>query len=226
MRCATCAAALGGMALSGVQGGIAELGEPTGARPSSGRAAGPLADDAALRQRDAGRRLDRRRARRATGTGDAELALASRCRSTTSTTQRRKGSLALAGNDVRMQRPTRRCSAARRAASTSPQKGFTVVGAERAALLGGEAALRRRHAGRRRLRFSGQGTATAEGLRRAAELGAPARLAAALTARPATASLGFAAGAADRAWRATWSAWASTCRRRSPRPPQAPLALR
>ena len=110
-----------------------------------------------------------------------------------------KGSLQLAGNDVRMSADTPLLGATR-ARVDFTGNGFA-VGAGTAKVLGGELAFEGGSGASAGavsggvVRFSGQGTATAEGLRQATELGSISRLASALNGQTAyKASLAFAGG--------------------------------
>ena len=133
---------------------------------------------------------------RATATGNAELKLGLALPLLDLGASTVKGSLALAGNDLRITPDTPQLAAAR-ARIDFTHKGLTVSGAT-ARLLGGEASFDGSTQADGSLRFSGQGTATAEGLRRATELGAVARLAGSLGgAASYRASLGFVRGAAE-----------------------------
>jgi uncharacterized protein (TIGR02099 family) len=85
-----------------------------------------------------------------------------------------KGSLVLAGNDLRITPDTPALTAARGRVDFS-QKGMAVVGAT-ARVFGGELAFEGGHQPDGAMRFTGQGTMAAEGLRRAGELGAVTRL--------------------------------------------------
>jgi len=129
----------------------------------------------------------------ASATGPAELKLALEIPLAALSTTAVKGSLALAGNDVRISPDTPLLGNAKGRVDFT-QKGFAVVGAT-ARLFGGEASFDGGKQGDDSLRFSGQGSATAEGLRRAAELGPVARLAGALNGQAAYRfTLGFAHG--------------------------------
>ena len=155
-----------------------------------------------------------RRSRRPAATGNADLKLAPRaCRWPHVDAATVKGSVALAGNDVRI---SARHAAARRRARARvdfTQKGFAVAGAS-ARVLGGDAQLRRRHAGRRQRCASAARAGQRRGLRRAAELGPVARIAgvAERPGAPTGCNLGFVHGRPQICSPATWSASASTCR--------------
>ena len=134
----------------------------------------------------------------ASGAADLKLALAVPLARTEQSTV--KGSLQLAGNDVRMTADTPLLAATRGRVDFTGT-GFAVSAAT-AKVLGGELAFEGGSAAGIGAgssagvpRFTGQGTATAEGLRQAAELGSIARLATALNGQTAyKASLAFAGG--------------------------------
>ena len=104
-----------------------------------------------------------------------------------------KGSLVLAGNDVRIT-PDSPLLAGAKGRVDFTHKNFTISGAS-ARLFGGELGFDGGLQPDGSIRFSGQGTASAEGLRRATDLGQAARLAGALSGQTAyRMSLGFAQG--------------------------------
>ncbi len=130
---------------------------------------------------------------RASATGNAELklGLALPLRELPSSTV--KGSLALAGNDLRLS-PDTPLLAGTKARIDFTQKGLSVSAAS-AKLLGGDASFDGSTQPDGSLRFSGQGLVSAEGLRRATELGALSRLASHLSGQASyRASLGFVRG--------------------------------
>ncbi|URI10454.1 TIGR02099 family protein [Aquincola tertiaricarbonis] len=101
-----------------------------------------------------------------------------------------KGSVTLAGNDVRL-RPDVPLLANARGRVDFTETSVKLVGT-RASALGGELVFDGGTQSDGSLRFNGQGTATADGLRRATELGGLARLAQALNGQlPYRLSLGF-----------------------------------
>lgn len=102
----------------------------------------------------------------ATGAADLKLGLAIPLAEPARTTVR--GSVTLAGNDVRIRTGTPLLAGAR-ARVDFTQRGFTIVGAS-ARALGGEASFEGGTQADGSLRFTGQGTVTAEGLKRAGEL--------------------------------------------------------
>ncbi len=127
----------------------------------------------------------------ASGAADLKLALAIPLDDPSET--RVKGSLALAGNDVRMTRDTPLLGAAK-ARIDFTQSTFSVAAAS-ARVLGGELSFEGGSQPGNVQRFSGQGTATAEALRHANELGSLARLAGSLNGQTSYhATLVFVAG--------------------------------
>jgi uncharacterized protein (TIGR02099 family) len=90
-----------------------------------------------------------------------------------------KGSVVLAGNDVRI-RPDTPLLGAAKARVEFTRKSVSVSGGS-ARVLGGDATFEGHTAADGNLRFAAQGVATADGLRRAGELGWPARVAASLS---------------------------------------------
>ena len=129
----------------------------------------------------------------ATATGPAELKLALGIPLTAVSTTGVKGSIALAGNDVRITADSPLLAAAKGRIDFT-QKGFAVVGAS-ARVLGGDATFDGGSQSDDGIRFIGQGSATAEGLRRATELGPAAHVAAALSGQVAYRfNLGFVHG--------------------------------
>ena len=152
--------------------------DPAARRPrplrDRGHGARPAGRDAALRECDAGRPLDRARPRRAPAAAATPISSSrSRSRSTDPDETKVKGSLALAGNDVRMTPDTPLLGAAK-ARIDFTQSAFTVA-AGSARVLGGDMSFEGGSQGDSQ-RFTAQGTVTAEALRNAAELGAVARL--------------------------------------------------
>ena len=132
----------------------------------------------------------------ALATGAAELKLALNVPLSRPADTVVKGSLALAGNDIRMTADTPLLAAAKGRVDFS-QRGFVVSGAS-ARALGGEIAFEGGSSaglsGGDSQRFSGRGTVTAEALRQAPELGTIARLAQAASGQTSyRATLGFVA---------------------------------
>jgi len=104
-----------------------------------------------------------------------------------------KGSVTLAGNDVRIT-PDSPLLANAKGRVGFTQKGFDVTGAS-ARIYGGDATFDGAMQPDGSVRFNGQGTVTADGLRKATELGQVGRIASALTGQTAyRASLGFVHG--------------------------------
>ena len=113
----------------------------------------------------------------ASGTAELKLNLGVPLSHLDATTAR--GSVLLAGNDLRLAPDSLQFAGAKARIDFS-NKGFSVVGAT-ARLFGGDASFDASQAADGTLRFSGQGTVSADGLRRAPELGGLARLATALS---------------------------------------------
>lgn len=104
-----------------------------------------------------------------------------------------KGSIALAGNDLRISPETPLFAGAKGRVDFT-NKGFAVVGAS-ARLYGGDATFDGGSQPDGTVRFNGQGVITADGLRRAGELGQLARIGGALTGQASyRASFGFVRG--------------------------------
>ena len=104
-----------------------------------------------------------------------------------------KGSLTLAGNDLRIV-PDSPLLADARGRVDFTHKGFTVAGGN-ARLFGGEASFEGGTLADGSVRFNGQGVASAEGLRRSSELGPLARVAGSMSGQAAyRTSLGFVRG--------------------------------
>ncbi|WP_164886620.1 YhdP family protein [Piscinibacter defluvii] len=183
---------LGNVALSNVQGGIRDMIE----RPVfriEGQARGPLAEMLRfVNTTPVGEWTGHALARTsATGNADLKLALAMPLQDLPASTV--KGSVTLAGNDLRLVPGAPLFGAARGRVDFS-QQGFAVVDG-RARVLGGELVFDGGSQGDGSLRFNGQGSATAEALRRAEELGPLARLAGTLSGQTSyRASLGFVRG--------------------------------
>ncbi len=188
----------GGFELMRVQGGIRELGHDA-VLTIEGAGRGPLAD--ALRFVEAtpiggwiGGALSQ------AGTGpvqapvDLQLALGIPLHHTRDTTVR--GSLALAGNDLKL-RPEVPMLAGAKARIAFTERSFTLAGGS-ARALGGEATFDGGTQADGNLRFNVQGGVSAEGLRRAGELGALSRAAAQFTGQTTyRLALGFVGGQAE-----------------------------
>jgi uncharacterized protein YhdP len=189
-------AQIGNIDWSGIQGKIGEL----GSRPRleiDGIARGPLNDmlrfvDVTPIGRWTGKALSG-----ATATGSAELNLALVVPLTRPSDTTARGTVVLAGNDIRLSSDTPLLAAAKGRVDFS-QRGFMVSGAS-AHVLGGELAFEGGSSaglnGGDSQRFSGRGTATAEAVRQASELGLVARIAAAATGQASyRATLAFVGG--------------------------------
>jgi len=185
-------ASVGGFELTGVQGGIRNLAEhPLLALEGNGH--GALTE--ALRFVNAspvGHWIgDALAQSSASGPAELKLALAIPLSDAKQTTV--KGSITLAGNDLRI-RPDTPLLGAARGRIDFTQRGFAIVGAG-ARVLGGDASFEGGSQGDGSLRFVGQGTASAEGLRQAKELGFVARAAGALSGQAGyKLALGFVKG--------------------------------
>lgn len=130
---------------------------------------------------------------KSTGSGNAELKLSLAVPLAQAAQTTVKGSLQLAGNDVRISPDSPPLGAAKGRVDFT-QKGFAVVGAS-ARVLGGDATFEGGTQGDGSVRFSGQGTLSADGLRRSADLGALARAGAVLQGQATyRMSLGFVRG--------------------------------
>ncbi len=183
---------LGGVDWRRIHGVIAQLGDHA-RLDLDGNARGTLA--AMLRYvsvtpigRWSGHALD---ATTATGAADLNLALTIPLDKPNETLV--KGSLVLAGNDVRMTADTP-LLAATRGKIDFTQNAFGIAAAS-ARVLGGELSFEGGSQGANVQRFSGQGTASAEALRHAGELGSLARLAGSLSGQTSyRASLAFVGG--------------------------------
>ena len=164
----------GGVTLSGVHGGIGNLADHA-TLTIDGVARGPLGELLRFVNASPVAQWTRQALARASSSGNAELRLGMSVplRNVAATTV--KGSVALAGNDLRIAPDTPLLGNARGRVDFT-QKGFTVVGAT-ARVLGGDASFDGGMQPDGTMRFNGQGIATAEGLRRATELGPAARAA-------------------------------------------------
>jgi len=171
-------ARLGNVEWSALQGRIPELG--SNARLDiEGIARGPLAEMLRFVDTTPAGRWTGKALAAATATGPAELKLALAMPLARPGETGVSGSLALAGNDVRMTPDTPLLASAKARVDFS-QKGFVVSGAS-ARTLGGEIAFEGGSNaglnGGEGQRFTGRGTVSAEALRQSPELGAVARLA-------------------------------------------------
>lgn len=167
-------AQLWGLTLSQVQGGISNLVEhPTLA--ITGQAKGPLADLLRLVHQTPLNTWTRQALADAQGNGPADLVLGMSVPLEALDKSTVKGSVGLAGNELRLRSDVPVLTATRGRIEFS-HTGFTLAGV-RARALGGELALDGGSLDDGDFRVVAQGLATAEGLRRAPELGAVLRLA-------------------------------------------------
>ncbi len=183
---------LGNVALANVQGGIRDMTE----RPVfriDGQARGPLAEMLRFVNTTPVGEWTSHALARTSASGNAELKLALALPLEDLPASTVKGSVTLAGNDLRLVPEAPLFGAARGRVDFSHQ-GFAVVDG-RARVLGGELVFDGGSQGDGSLRFNGQGSASAEALRRAEELGPLARLAGMLSGQASyRASLGFVRG--------------------------------
>ena len=166
-----------GVALSQIQAGIRDMDK----RPLltvQGQGRGPLADMLSYVNASPVNEWTQHALAQASGGGIADLKLALSLPLQKMADSSVKGSVLLAGNDVRI-RPDTPLLGAAKARVDFTSKGVTVTGGS-AKVLGGDATFDGHTAPDGTLRFSGQGTATADGLRRASELGWPSKLATSL----------------------------------------------
>jgi len=181
---------------TGIQGRIAEMGN-RGRLDIDGTGRGPLAEMLRFVDTTPVGRWTGRALAAASATGPAELALALAVPLAHVSDTTVKGTLALAGNDVRMTADTPVLGAARARVDFS-HKGFT-VSAGSARVLGGELAFDGGSSaglnGGDTQRFNGRGTFSAEALRQASELGTVARFATFMSGQSTyRASLAFVGG--------------------------------
>ena len=171
-------AQLGGVALTGVQGGIRHLGEhPVLVLDGAGR--GALGDMLRFVNSTPVGGWSGKALAQASASGSAELKLGLSIPLADVAAASVKGSVTLAGNDLRLGADTLLLGAARGRVDFT-HKGFSVVGAS-ARVLGGETAFDGGLQPDGSMRFNAAGSVSAEALRRVGELGALSRLAAALT---------------------------------------------
>ena len=166
-----------GVALSQIQAGIRDMDK----RPLltvQGQGRGPLADMLRYVSASPVNEWTHHALAQASGGGIADLKLALSLPLQKMADSTVKGSVLLAGNDVRI-RPDTPLLGAAKARVDFTHKGVAVVGGS-AKVLGGDATFDGHTAADGSLRFNGQGMATADGLRRAGELGWPAKLATSL----------------------------------------------
>ena len=161
----------------------------------------------------------------ATGAGTAGLALALAIPLADPQTTSVKGSVTLAGNDVRIAPETPLLGQAAGRVDFS-HKGFAVVGAT-AKLFGGDAAFDGGLQADGSVRFAGQGTLSAENLRRATGLGPVPNVATALSGQAAyRASLAFVGGQPEITVTSNLVGLGSSLPAPLAKAPDAPLALR
>jgi uncharacterized protein (TIGR02099 family) len=189
-------ARLGSIEWSGIQGRIAELGSRA-RLDIEGTARGPLAEMLRFVEATPIGRWTGRALSAASATGPAELKLGLDVPLGRPAETLVKGSLALAGNDVRMT-PDTPLLAAAKARIDFTRKGFTVTAAS-ARALGGDLVFEGGSSaglnGGDSQRFSGRGTLAADALRQAPELGTLARIATTLSGQTAyRATLAFVGG--------------------------------
>lgn len=194
----------GGWRVGGVRGGIRDLAQPTLVLEGSGR--GPLDDGLRfLAQSPLGDWLGGAfDATVAAGAAQApvELQLALDVPLDGDAPARVRGSVLLAGNDLRL-RPDLPAFGHARARVAFTERDFTLTGG-RARTLGGELAFEGAMRPDGSLRFSGQGSASAEALRRSPELGAWTRVAGVLAGQTDyRLALGFVGGRPE--WQLTSS---------------------
>ena len=188
-------AQLGNLEFRGVQGAIRSL-ESDAVLTLDANARGPLTEMLRFVTTSPvggwiGKALDT-----STGGGNAELNLTLGLPLARIESSSVKGSVLLAGNDLRITPDSPLLGAAKGRVNFS-EKGFAVVGAS-AKLYGGDASFEGGSQVDGVVRFSGQGSVGAEGLRRASELGPLARLAGSLSGQTGyRASLAFVRGASE-----------------------------
>ncbi len=188
-------ARLEGLQLDPVEGTIADLyREP--ALQIRGRVQGPLADGLRYVKASPVSAMVRHALDDARATGPLALDLALTIPLHNSRATRVKGSVTLAGNDVRLTASSPLLAAARGRVDFD-ERGFTLAGLH-ARILGGEATAEGGSRPDGSVRISGRGTVSADGLRSARELPDLQRLAQALAGQtPYTLQLGFAGGAPE-----------------------------
>jgi len=185
-------AQFGNLEFRGVQGAIRNL-DTEGVLTLDATARGPLAEMLRVVATTPiggwiGKALDT-----STGGGNAELKLNLGIPLEHVDQSTTKGSVTLAGNDVRITPDSPLLGNAKGRVNFT-QKGFDVVGAS-AKLYGGDATFDGGMQADGSVRFNGQGTVTADGLRKATELGQASRVATALVGQTGyRASLGFVHG--------------------------------
>ena len=165
-------AQLGNIEWTKVQGGIKNLADHS-VLTLDAAARGPLAEMLqVVNSSPIGGWIDKA-LEKSSGSGNADLKLSLAVPLAQAAQTSVKGSLQLAGNDVRISPDGPLLGAAKGRVDFS-QKGFAVVGAS-ARVLGGDASFDGGTQNDGSVRFNGQGTLSADGLRRSADLGALAR---------------------------------------------------
>jgi uncharacterized protein (TIGR02099 family) len=163
-----------GVELSRVHGGIRNLAERA-TLTMDGQGRGPLQDMLRFVNGSPVGGWTRQALAKANGGGLADLKLALTIPLYDASAASVKGSVALAGNDLRLSPDTPLLGAAKGRVDFT-HKGFSVAGAS-ARVLGGETRFDGGTQADGTLRFSGQGMVSADGLRRAPEMGSLSRLA-------------------------------------------------
>lgn len=175
-------AQLFGVELAKVNGGIRNLTDRS-VLVMEGNGRGPLADMLRFVNQSPVGRWTRGALAQASGSGIADLKLGLSIPLYDAKLATVKGSVTLAGNDIRISPDTPALGAAKGKVEFT-QKGLSIAHAS-ARVLGGDASFDGGTQPDGALRFVGQGTASAEGLRRATELGLLARIATTLSGQTA-----------------------------------------
>ncbi|HUG21587.1 MAG TPA: YhdP family protein [Albitalea sp.] len=184
-----------GVELSRVHGGVANLFERS-VLAIDGQGRGPLADMLRFVNASPVGEWTGQALRGASGSGAADLKLALTIPLFDADASTVKGSVALAGNDVRIT-PDTPLLATAKARVDFTHRGFNLAGAS-ARVLGGDVHIEGGTQPNGSVRFTAGGVATADGLRRAPEIGALSRLSASLGGQAAyRLNLGFAQGHAE-----------------------------
>jgi uncharacterized protein (TIGR02099 family) len=178
-----------GVDITQVQGGIRSLADKS-VLVIDGQARGPLADMLRFVNSSPVGTWTGKVLAQSTATGNAELKLGLNIPLFDAASATVKGSLAVAGSELRIQSDNPLLSAVKGRVDFT-QKGFSVVGGS-ARLWGGDVSFDGGTAADGALRFVGNGSISADGLRRASELGWVTRLAGALSGQTNyRAALGF-----------------------------------
>jgi len=171
-----------GVELNRVQGGIRNLADRS-VLAMEGTGRGPLADMLRFVNVSPVGAWTQKALAQATGSGNAELKLALNIPLFDVDASSVKGSIAFAGNDIRLTPDTPLLAGAKGRVDFT-QKDFHLAPTT-ARVLGGEASFDGGTQPDGSMRFNGQGTASAEGLRRASELGLLSRVAGSLNGQAA-----------------------------------------